>query len=64
MIIKIHVFCQDLKGYHLQFIEVMSLYYGVFGMRIEWCREDCHNINNLEAAGEQLCKKFGDERYI
>ena len=27
VLIRIHVFCQDLKGYHLQFLEVMSLYY-------------------------------------
>ena len=48
MLIKIHVFSQDLKGYHLQCLEAMSLYYGEAGMRIERCRED-------EAAGEELC---------
>ena len=41
MLIRIHVFCQDLKGYQLQFLEVMSLYYGEVGMQIERCREDC-----------------------
>ena len=35
VLIKIHVFCQDLKGYHLLFLEVTSLYYGEAGMRIE-----------------------------
>ena len=43
VLIKIHVLCQDLKGYHLQFLEVMSLYYGEAGMRIERCREDCYD---------------------
>ena len=28
VLIKIHVFCQHLKGYHLQFLEVMFLCYG------------------------------------
>ena len=28
VLINIRVLCQDLKGYHLQFLEVMSLYYG------------------------------------
>ena len=56
-LIKIHVFCQDLKGYYLQFIEVMSLYYGEVGMRIERCRED-YDLRNLQAAGEQLSQKM------
>ena len=38
VLIKTHVFCKDLKGYHLQLLEVMSLYYGEAGMRIERCR--------------------------
>ena len=41
--IKIPVFCQDLKGYHLQFWEVMSLYYSEAGMQIERCREHCYD---------------------
>ena len=51
VLIKIHVLCQDLKGYHLQFLEIMSLYYGEAGMRIERCREDCYDLSNLQAAG-------------
>ena len=27
-------------------------------MRIERCREDCYDLDNLQAAGEQLCKEF------
>ena len=57
MLIKMHVFCQDLKGYHFQFLEVMSLYYGEAGMRIERCREDCYDLGNLQAAGEELFHK-------
>ena len=57
MLIKIHVFCQDLKGYHLQFYEVMSLYYGEAGMRIDRCR-DCYDLSNPQAAGEQLSQKI------
>ena len=56
VLLKIHVFCQDLKGYHLQFIEVMSLCYGEAGMRIERCREDCYDLSNLQAAEEQLSR--------
>ena len=55
VLIKIHVFCQDLN---LQFLEVMYLYYGEAGIRIERCREDCYDLSNLQAAGEQLCQKF------
>ena len=51
VLVKIHVFCQDLKGYHLQFLDVMSLYNGEAGMRIERCREDCLDLSNLQAAG-------------
>ena len=51
VLINIHVFCQDLRGYHLQFLEVMSQYYGQVGMRIERCREDCYDLSNLQAAG-------------
>ena len=58
VLVKIHVLCQDLKGYHLQFQEVMSLYYGEAGMRIERCREDCYDLGNLLAAGEQLSHNF------
>ena len=57
MLIKIHVFCQDLKGYHLQFFEVMSLYYDEADMQIERCREDCYDLSNLQGAGEQLTIK-------
>ena len=40
-LIKIQVFCEDLKGSHLQFIEAMSLYYGEAGMRrrLLWFRQ-------------------------
>ena len=58
VLIKIHVFCQDLKGYHLQFYEVMSLLYGEAGMWVERCREDCDDLSNLQSAGEQLSKKL------
>ena len=54
VLIKIHIFCQELKGYHLQFLEVMSLYYGEAGMWIERCRKDSHDLSNLQAAGEQI----------
>ena len=47
VLIKIHVFCQELKGYHFQFQEVMSLYYGETVMRIEGCREDCYDLSNV-----------------
>ena len=36
----------------------MSLYYGEAGMRNEKCREDCYDLSNVLAAGEQLSKKF------
>ena len=58
VLIKMHVFCQDLKGYNLLFLEVMSLYYCEAGMRIEKCREDCYDLGNLQAAGEKLSKKL------
>ena len=58
VLIKIHVFCQNLRGYHLQFLEVMSLRYDEAAMRIERCREDCDDLSNLQAAGEQLSKNF------
>ena len=51
VLIKINVFYQGLKGYNLLFLEVMSLYYGEAGMRIERCREDCYDLSNLLAAG-------------
>ena len=54
---KIHVFCQDLKGYHLQFLEVMSMYYDEAGMRIERCSEDCSDLSNLQTADGQLSPK-------
>ena len=57
VLLKIHVFSQDLKRYHLQFLEVMSLYYGEAGMWIERCREDCYDLSNLQAAGEKLLKR-------
>ena len=57
VLIKIHVFCQDLKGYHLQFLEVMSLYYGEASMWFERCKEDCYDLSNPQAAGEQIKEK-------
>ena len=57
VLIKMHVFCQDLEGYNLQFFKAMSLYYGEDGMRNERCREDCYDLCNLQAAGEQLSPK-------
>ena len=62
MLIKIHVFCQDLKGYNLHFLEIMPLYYGETGIWIERCREDCYHLSIQQAAGEQLSPKFLDER--
>ena len=56
--IEIHVLSQDLKGYHLQLIKVMSLYNGEAGMRIERCGEDCYDLCNPEAAGDPLLHKF------
>ena len=53
VLIKIHVFCQELKGYHLQLLEIMSLYYYEAGMWIERCRGDCHDSCRLHAVGEQ-----------
>ena len=38
--------CQDIKGYHLQLLEVMSKYYGEAGMQIERCREDFYDLSN------------------
>ena len=55
---KIHVFCQDLKVYHLQFLEVMTLYYGEAGMRIERRREYCYDLCNLQAAKELLSQNI------
>ena len=42
------------KSILLQFLEVISLYYGVAGMPIERCREDCYDLGNLQASGESL----------
>ena len=50
VMIKVHVLCQDPKGYHFQFLEVMSLYHGETGMRIERCREDCCDLSKIQAA--------------
>ena len=36
----------------------MSLYYGEAGIRIERCSEDCYDLGNLPAAGEQLSQEF------
>ena len=58
VLIKIHVFWQDQKGYYLQFFEIMSMYCGEAGMRAEWCREDCYDLSNLQDAGEQLSHTF------
>ena len=56
--IELHALCQELKGYHLQFLEVMFLYYGEAGMRIERCSEDCYDLSNLQSAGGQLSQTF------
>ena len=53
VLIKVHVFCQVLKGHNLQFLEVMSLYYDEAGMRIERRREDCYDLS------DHLCKHIG-----
>ena len=37
VLIKINVFCQEIIGYHLQFLEVISLYSGEARIRIERC---------------------------
>ena len=58
MFIKIPICCQELKGCHLQFPEVMSLYYGKGSMQIERCREDYYDLSNQQAAGEQLSKNI------
>ena len=58
VLIKIHPFCQELKGYYLQLLEVMSLYYGEGSMWIETYREDCNDLSNLQTAGEQCSPKF------
>ena len=52
VLIKIHGFCQGLRGHHLLFLEVMSLYHGEIAMRIERCREDCYVLRNPRTAGE------------
>ena len=57
MLIEINVFCQEQKGYYLQFLEVVCLYYDEAGMLIERCREHCYDINNLQATEEQLSPK-------
>ena len=58
MLIKIHVFYLDLKGYQSQLLKVMSLYHGDSGMRIERHREDYYDLSNLQTAGEQLSETF------
>ena len=40
------------------FLEIMSLYIGVAGMRIDRCREDCYDLCNQQAAGGQLSLRF------
>ena len=57
-LINIHVLCQNLKRFQLQFFEVMSLYYGEAGMWIKRCREYSHDLSNLQNAGEQLFPNF------
>ena len=42
----------------------MSQYYGEAGMWIEGCREDCFDLCNLQAAGEQLSPKIFRWRII
>ena len=44
---KIHVACHDLKWYHLQLLEVMSLYDGEAVMRIERYKEDFYDLSNV-----------------
>ena len=34
------------------------MYYGEAGMWIERCREDCYDLGNLQAAGEQLSQEI------
>ena len=58
VLIKIHVFCQDLQRYHLQFLEIVTLYNGEAGMWIERCREECYDLSNLQATVEQLSQTF------
>ena len=48
----------DLKGYHLQFLSVIYLYYDEASKRIEACIEDCHDLSNLQVAGQQHSKKI------
>ena len=36
----------------------MSLYYGEAGMQIERCRDDCYDLSNQQAAGEQFSQRF------
>ena len=50
VLIEINVLCQELKGYPLWFLEVMSLYCGEAGMWIEICRGDYYDLSNLQAA--------------
>ena len=58
VLIMLNAFYEELKGYHLQFLEVISLYYDEAGMQIERCREDCYDFKNLQAVGEQPSPKI------
>ena len=62
--IKIHVFCQDLKGYHSQFLQAMSLYSGEAVMQIERCREDCYDLVIYKLLENNFLQHFLDERKI
>ena len=53
-----HVFCQDLKGYNLKFLEVIYLVYGEASMRIERRRGGCCDLSKLQAAGAQISPTF------
>ena len=53
VLIRIHVFSQDLIRYHLQFLQVTSLYYGEAGLPIERCKELSYDLSKLQAAGEE-----------
>ena len=46
LLIEISVFCQDLKGYHLPFLEVMSLYYGEASKWIEIYIKYWYDLSN------------------
>ena len=58
VLIKIHVFCQDLKGYNLQFLEVVSLYYGErYGEEIIKVINLIWKTNVLQSRSENVVQK-------